>query len=242
MAILISHLILGFSLIGLVKSLDSSVGPDSVCGYINGDIDLALDCSSRSCGFLSILGHSNRYVGCCDGANCAIPTVCIESGTAPNDYTVECTDDSLPACATYTWPGFGAEGYFCAPSRTTITVIAEKTAGDETTSAIEPSDATTAPLPEPTDGGETDYSTADGHPQPTLDGGPNLGTEHDLSSQQRIGAGVGSGVSGGLLLLFFAIFGCCGWPSRRTNTTRKQNIPESIVHKYAPVPAPQAAP
>ncbi|KAF5247403.1 hypothetical protein FAUST_821 [Fusarium austroamericanum] len=168
MAILISHLILGFSLIGLVKSLDSSVGPDSVCGYING-------------------------------------------GTAPNDYTVECTDDSLPACATYTWPGLGAEGYFCAPSRTTITVIAEKTAGDETTSAIEPN-ATTASLPEPTDGGETDYSTADGHPQPTDEGGPNLGTEHDLSSQQRIGAGVGSGVSGGLLLLFFAIFGCLPAP------------------------------
>ncbi|KAF0642806.1 hypothetical protein FPSE5266_08833 [Fusarium pseudograminearum] len=214
MAVLISHFILGFSLIGLVKSLDNSVGSDSVCGYING-------------------------------------------GTAPNDYTVECTDDSLPACATYTWPGLGAEGYFCAPSRTTITVIAEKTAGDETTSAIEPPatttppDATSAPLPEPTKTAAepTFYSTAsghppptDGHPQPTDDGGPNLGTEHDLSSQQRIGAGVGSGVSGGLLLLFFAIFGCCGWPSRRTNTARKQNIPESIVHKYAPVPAPQAAP
>ncbi|ESU17994.1 hypothetical protein FGSG_10786 [Fusarium graminearum PH-1] len=182
MAILISHLILGFSLIGLVKSLDSSVGPDSVCGYING-------------------GHAVSYP--------YWATAIDMSGVVMAQIVpFRPTDDSLPACATYTWPGFGAEGYFCAPSRTTITVIAEKTAGDETTSAIEPSDATTAPLPEPTDGGETDYSTADGHPQPTLDGGPNLGTEHDLSSQQRIGAGVGSGVSGGLLLLFFAIFGC----------------------------------
>ncbi|PTD08744.1 hypothetical protein HYE67_004680 [Fusarium culmorum] len=194
MAILISHLILGFSLIGLVKSLDSSVGPDSVCGYINGDNvrDQIL--------ILLLTVHPGHAVSYPYWATAIDMSGVVMAKIVP----FRPTDDSLPACATYTWPWLGAEGYFCAPSRTTITVIAEKTAGDETTSAIEPPDATTAPLPEPTDGGETDYSTADGHPQPTYEGGPNLGTEHDLSSQQRIGAGVGSGVSGGLLLLFFA--------------------------------------
>jgi hypothetical protein len=208
---LMSYFVLSFGLIGLVKSQDTGSGSDSICGYINGDIDRALNCSPGSCGFLSILGHSNRYVGCCDGVNYAIPTVCVESGTASNGYTVECIDDSLPACATYTWPGLWAKGYFCAPSRTTVTVIAETASGGETTSTIEPpatadpSDASSAPLPMPTETEErpTLTATASGHPQPTDDGGPNLGTEHDLSSRQRIGAGVGSGVSGGLLLVFF---------------------------------------
>ncbi|RGP72867.1 hypothetical protein FSPOR_2468 [Fusarium sporotrichioides] len=168
---LMSYFVLSFGLIGLVKSLDTGSGSDSICGYING-------------------------------------------GTASNGYTVECIDDSLPACATYTWPGLWAKGYFCAPSRTTVTVIAETASGGETTSTIEPpatadpSDASSAPLPMPTEteARPTLTATASGHPQPTDDGGPNLGTEHDLSSRQRIGAGVGSGVSGGLLLVFFA---CC---------------------------------
>ncbi|CEI70070.1 hypothetical protein FVEN_g10633 [Fusarium venenatum] len=212
MSNLISYFVLSFCLIGLVKSLDSDTGFDSVCGYINGDIDRALDCSSESCGFLSILGHSNKYVGCCDGVNCVIPTVCIESGSASNSYTVECIDDSLPACATYTWPELEAKGYFCAPSRTTVTVITEMTSGGETTPTTErsatagPPDLSSDPFPSTTETAArpTVTSTASGHPQPTEGGGPNLGTEHDLSSRQRIGAGVGSGVSGGLLLVFFA--------------------------------------
>ncbi|OBS22306.1 hypothetical protein FPOA_08642 [Fusarium poae] len=208
---LISYFVLSFCLIGLVKSLDSGTGSDSVCGYIDGDIDRALECSSKSCGFLSIQGHSNRYIGCCDGVYCAIPTVCIESGSASNSYTVECINDSLPACATYTWPELEAKGYFCAPSRTTVTVITETTFGGQTTSTADrsatagPPDPSSDPFSRPTETAArpTVTVTASGHPQPTEGGGPNLGTEHDLSSRQRIGAGVGSGVSGGLLLVFF---------------------------------------
>lgn len=64
--------------------------------------------------------------------------------------------------------------------------------------------------------------TDGGGPQPTDADGPNLGPslvsasldrdslgilvnhKADLSSRQRIGAGVGSGLAGGLMLIFFA--------------------------------------
>ncbi|TXB98398.1 hypothetical protein FocTR4_00013139 [Fusarium oxysporum f. sp. cubense] len=110
------------------------------------------------------------------------------------------TDGSLSACATYTWPQLSAEAYFCATARTTATVVTETTSSGSLTSTLEPTIE-----PSRTDGGFS--STNAGGPQPTTtesDGGPNLGTESDLSSRQRIGAGVGSGLSGGLLLIFFA--------------------------------------
>ncbi|KAH7182976.1 uncharacterized protein B0J16DRAFT_321733 [Fusarium flagelliforme] len=47
----------------------------------------------------------------------------------------------------------------------------------------------------------------------------------DLSWRQRVGAGVGPGVTGGLLFMFFA------WPRRKTNSTKEQYVPERISRK-----------
>lgn len=97
----------GFSLAALVTSQTSSMGLSETCGYIDGgrvvitackpstngrtcpDSDLAIECTSRACGFLFIYGHDNAYAGCCGEERCAIATTCIESGTALNSNTVQ---------------------------------------------------------------------------------------------------------------------------------------------------------
>ncbi|QKD58672.2 uncharacterized protein FOBCDRAFT_205461 [Fusarium oxysporum Fo47] len=224
----------GFSLAALVTSQTSSMGLSETCGYIDGGrvvitaySDLAIECTSRACGFLFIYGHDNAYAGCCGDERCAIATTCIESGTALNSNTVQCIDGSLSACATYTWPQLSAEAYFCATARTTATVVTETTSSGSVTSTLEP-----IIVPSRTDGGLS--STNAGGPQPTTtesDGGPNLGTESDLSSRQRIGAGVGSGLSGGLLLIVFAIFGC--YRQRKGKSLRPQTNSKPMLQKDA---------
>ncbi|KAH7237516.1 uncharacterized protein BKA55DRAFT_121719 [Fusarium redolens] len=186
----------GFGLVAIVKSQTSSIEPSTTCGYIDGNSDLALACTSKTCGFLFIFGHDKVYAGCCGDVSCAIETTCIESGTALNSHTVQCTDGSLSACATYTWPQLSAEGYFCATARTTATVVTDTAFDGSFTTILEPS---TRP-----DFTTVFTNTAAGPTTGAGDGGPSLGTEYDLSSRQRIGAGVGSGLSGGLLLIFFA--------------------------------------
>ncbi|SCO06320.1 uncharacterized protein FFB20_12554 [Fusarium fujikuroi] len=222
----------GFSLAALVTSQISSIVSSETCGYIDGgrvvitackpstnggpcpDFDRAIECTSRSCGFLFIWSHDNAYAGCCGYERCAIATTCIESGTALNSNTIQCTDGSLSACATYTWPQLSAEAYFCATARTTVTVVTETR--DATSS--NPLTFTAEPTIEPsrTDGGGS---------QPTDAGGPNLGTESDLSSRQRIGAGVGSGLAGGLMLIFFA--------QRKRKSLRPQADSKPMLQKDA---------
>ncbi|KAJ3526277.1 hypothetical protein NM208_g11270 [Fusarium decemcellulare] len=159
--------------------LDQAGRDRFTCGYIDGDPESAVSCSSLTCGILYVFGRGNAHAGCCGSASCDIPTTCIEFGTASDRNTVECTEGSLSACATYTWPELSAEAYFCAESRTTETLVTATI--DEATSTLDYS-------PEPT--------ATNGTP-PDDDGGPNLGWEHDLSSRQRVGAGIGSGISGG---------------------------------------------
>ncbi|KAI1052120.1 hypothetical protein LB506_003514 [Fusarium annulatum] len=228
----------GFSLAALVTSQISSIVSSETCGYIDGgrvvitackpstngrpcpDFDRAIECTSRSCGFLFIWGHDNAYAGCCGYERCAIATTCIESGTALNSNTIQCTDGSLSACATYTWPQLSAEAYFCATARTTVTVVTETR--DATSS--NPLTFTAEPTIEPS-------RTDGGGPQPTDADKPNLGTESDLSSRQRIGAGVGSGLAGGLMLIFFAIFGCCR--QRKRKSLRPQADSKPMLQKDA---------
>ncbi|KAF4999037.1 hypothetical protein FGRMN_2727 [Fusarium graminum] len=108
----------------------------------------------------------------------------------------------------YVDDGYGPEGYYCAPYKTTETVYMKTTISTDTTtsSAGEPS----APTEEPPASTSTQdgKSPSAGSSQPTTTqtrgsgddvDPPNLGTEHDLSSRQRVDAGVGSGVSGGSL-------------------------------------------
>ncbi|KAJ4269657.1 hypothetical protein NW762_001325 [Fusarium torreyae] len=117
---------------------------------------------------------SESICGYIDGGELAKDTILI--------HTVECTDGSLSACATYTWPELSAEGYFCAPSQTTATVItaidvstsdqAEASSQQPTTADEEP----TEPLP------TIDESRPPEEPRPTETqdtGPPDLGTEHE---------------------------------------------------------------
>ncbi|KAM6527991.1 hypothetical protein FALCPG4_009021 [Fusarium falciforme] len=168
------------------------------CGYINGDPDDAVTCSS-SCAILYVSGRNNNYLGCCDDDQCYIPTTCIES---------ECTEGPSSRCKTWTWPDLSAESYGCATSRATLTVATETTTEGVTVTEGE----TYSTAYEPTLG-----------PQPTDDvGSPGIGWEHDLDSRQRVGAGIGSAVTGGLLLIFFGIFGCWRGPTRRESQPRTQ--------------------
>ncbi|KAI1016128.1 hypothetical protein LB504_009030 [Fusarium proliferatum] len=192
----------GFSLAALVTSQISSIVSSETCGYIDGgrvvitackpstngrpcpDFDRAIECTSRSCGFLFIWGHDNAYAGCCGYERCAIATTCIESGTALNSNTIQCTDGSLSACATYTWPQLSAEAYFCATARTTVTVVTEI----RDASSSNPLTFTAEPTIEPS-------RTDGGGPQPTDAGGPNLGTESgqlELATKDRRRGGLGA--------------------------------------------------
>ncbi|KAF4471852.1 hypothetical protein FALBO_1218 [Fusarium albosuccineum] len=66
-------------------------GPNKhTCGYIDGNTESAVSCSSSTCGILYIIGRGNAHAGCCSSASCAIPTTCIEFGTASDGNTVEC--------------------------------------------------------------------------------------------------------------------------------------------------------
>ncbi|KAF4996715.1 hypothetical protein FDECE_12314 [Fusarium decemcellulare] len=210
------HLVVALTLIAQtiaqIDSLTITDGPEatgildqtgrgmSTCGYIDGDPESAVTCSSLTCGILYVFGRGNAHAGCCGSASCDIPTTCIEFGTASGRNTVECTEGSLSACATYTWPELSAEAYFCAESRTTETLVTATTDDETYSTWVTDIDPSMEPTVEPSAGPTVTSGTP-----PDDDGGPNLGWEHDLSSRQRVGAGIGSGISGGLLLIFFAI-------------------------------------
>ncbi|KAJ3462640.1 hypothetical protein MRS44_007426 [Fusarium solani] len=188
------------------------------CGYFNGDEtsdpDDAVTCSS-SCAILYVSGRNNNYLGCCDDDQCYIPTTCIESGTASGRLTVECTEGPSSRCETWTWPDFSAEAYGCATSRATLTVATETTTEGVTVTGSRTYSTASQPTlgPQPTDDDDGDGDD---------NGSPGIGWEHDLDSRQRVGAGIGSGVTGGLLLIFFGIFGCWRGPTRRESQPRTQ--------------------
>ncbi|KAI8668892.1 hypothetical protein NCS57_00702400 [Fusarium keratoplasticum] len=177
------------------------------CGYVDGDPDLPVTCSS-SCAILSVSGRDSIHLGCCDDDQCDIRTTCIESGTPSGRATLVCTEESSSRCGTLTWPDLSGERYSCANIPVTLTVATKTTTETLTSSTRDIVDATTA-APDP-------------------DGGPGMGWEHDLSSRQRVGAGIGSGVIGGLLLIFFGIFGC--WRGPEHPRTQRQDTEQSDVH------------
>ncbi|RSL48824.1 hypothetical protein CEP54_012716 [Fusarium duplospermum] len=169
-------------------STSKSEGPDT-CGYVDGDPDDAVTCPS-SCALLFVSGRDSFYYGCCNDDQCNIPTTCIESGTASGRATLACTEGLSSRCKTWTWPDRSAESYACATTRTKLTVATEATI---TTTVGDDITVTAGPSPTFGDGDDNDDDS----------GSPGIGWEHDLDSRQRVGAGIGSGVTGGLLLIFF---------------------------------------
>ncbi|KAI8718483.1 hypothetical protein NCS52_00627300 [Fusarium sp. LHS14.1] len=192
------------------SSVTTSFQDPRTCGYVDGDPDTAVTCPS-SCALLYVSGRDSLYLGCCNDVQCNIPTTCIESGTASGRATLACTEGSSSRCATWTWPDLSAEAYACATTRATFTVATE-TSTITTSGIINTStEVNLTSKPEPTSGDDDNK-----------DSNPGIGWEHDLDSRQRVGAGIGSGVTGGLLLIFFGIFGCWRGPARREPQPRTQ--------------------
>lgn len=210
-------------------------GSGDTCGFV-GYIPVA--CSAGPCVLLSVLGGTEGYMGCCNDDGCSFQTDCVEGGTASDTKTLACIGESS-FCATYTWPDYEAAAYYCATSRSTDTV---------TTMDPEFSSTYTAPGFTSTYGGQTGdddatsgsrQNTGAPHPTFTASGTPTgaIPTEagtpelpvYDLATRQRIGAGVGSGAFGLLLLGFFAVFGCWKGPRR---TPRLALLPGSPNQAY----------
>ncbi|KAH7317183.1 hypothetical protein B0I35DRAFT_434694 [Stachybotrys elegans] len=210
---------------------------EAVCGFLDGE---PVSCMGGHCGFLSVRRSGDVYAGCCDSSQCYFYTTCLENRSADGDMTLGCVGSSS-ACAINYWVDEGATGYSCAESSTInlITHISETSfpmpSSSEPTGGGEPSTGTVSPTQTeafPTQSGSPTLSAS-----PTKTAGddgspPGLGSEHgtfshrfpaqpdvnqntDLNTQQRIGAGVGSGVLGSLFLGVFLIFGCL-LPLRRS--------------------------
>ncbi|RSL47081.1 hypothetical protein CEP53_010067 [Fusarium sp. AF-6] len=180
------------SLSSVPTSTSTSEDPGT-CGYVDGDPDDAVTCPS-SCALLFVSGRDSLYYGCCNDEQCNIPITCIESGTASGRATLACTEGPSSRCKTWTWPDLTAEAYACDTTRTKLTVATEATSITTTSGIISTrTDITVSAAPTEGDGGDNDDDS----------GSPGIGWEHDLDSRQRVGAGIGSGVTGGLLLIFF---------------------------------------
>ncbi|RSL78907.1 hypothetical protein CEP51_007798 [Fusarium floridanum] len=171
-----------------VPTSTSTSEDPGTCGYVDGDPDDAVTCPS-SCALLFVSGRDSLYYGCCNDEQCNIPITCIESGTASGRATLACTEGPSSRCKTWTWPDRSAESYGCATTRTKLTVATEATSITTTGDG----DITVSAAPTSGDGDDNDDDS----------GSPGIGWEHDLDSRQRVGAGIGSGVTGGLLLIFF---------------------------------------
>ncbi|RMJ06729.1 hypothetical protein CDV36_013674 [Fusarium kuroshium] len=201
----------------------------TVTEQVDDEDDTSVFClSNRACATLDIAERGGPFVGCCDEDGCIFRTTCVESGIVFGELTLECTGNPLSRCGTRTWGDISATAYFCATSRTTQSLIRSK----------DPL-ATSDPTDDNDDDDATEYDSTTDHAPPTLsvppkysstsgyaptstsdgddnddDGDPGMDWEHDLSWRQRVGAGIGSGVIGGLLLIFFGIFGCWRGPGR----------------------------
>ncbi|UPL01314.1 hypothetical protein LCI18_012248 [Fusarium solani-melongenae] len=177
---------------------DDSRGPltteavPSICGFANRGTMSVYCLSNMSCATLDLTRRGGPYVGCCDDDECTFLTTCVESGIVFGKLTLQCTGSPLSRCATRTWRDISATNYFCATSPTILTYTKSK----DMYYTTKPTEdiPTTAYVP---------TSTSDSGDDNDDDGDPGMDWEHDLSSKQRVGAGVGSGVIGGLLLMFF---------------------------------------
>ncbi|KAH8694647.1 hypothetical protein BGZ61DRAFT_532698 [Ilyonectria robusta] len=136
-------------------------GSGDTCGFVS---DIPVTCVAGPCGFLSVLGGTRGYMGCCNDDGCSFQTDCIEGGTASDTKTLACIGE-LSFCATYTWPDYEAAAYYCATSRSTDTVT-----------TMDPDFSSTIDLElTSTYGGQTDDTDASsgsrqntGAPQPTF--------------------------------------------------------------------------
>lgn len=136
-------------------------GSGDTCGFVS---DIPVTCVAGPCGFLSVLGGTRGYMGCCNDDGCSFQTDCVEGGTASDTKTLACIGE-LSFCATYTWPDYEAAAYYCATSRSTDTVT-----------TMDPDfSSTNDPQLTSTYGGQTDDNDASsgsrqntGAPQPTF--------------------------------------------------------------------------